>query len=419
MNRMISSPQLLGRSNNTSSLVRKMVLVTMAVLFHSLITLNRSSPIMTTAGTFAFPLQQQQEIPDTATSIPVFYNVYVANQSDFDRVQALVNVQLSYLQSYHHPIYVNTIGYDGRVISILPDNNNMTTSIMLGHHRNASELVTLQSLWDYCHDHPNQRVVYLHSKGSYHNSVENDIMRQLLTIGALSEECAVHTDNIVSNVCSYRFSPFPHPHTPGNMWLAHCSYVNNLMGPFTFYDQMNVVEDKLVWKHDTHPSCVGNGRFAAEHWIHSHPNAKPSDVYDNSNFAWGYDGLREYRDGDLSDWQLAPRFPIDDWPIGCDYSDLSHRLKEYRLLYNNNNNSNGTVPTEDWWGWNFWLGPSDQPHQPMPAWKKRKKARQRKERQQQQQKLEEKKNSNSSKEVEMIEVVIKDVHRQRDEPQIY
>jgi hypothetical protein len=276
-------------------------------------------------------------------NIPVFYNVYVANQSQNGRVRDLVMDQLSHLKGYHHPIYVHTIGFP---LSI-------PNTTLLQHHTNASERVTLHSLWEYCQTHPNDKVVYLHSKGSYHPSSDNDRLRQLLTMGALSDECATNTDSTVSNLCGFRVSPYPHPHVPGNMWLAHCSYVNNLLEPFVFHDEMETVQEKLVGREYSHTACIGTGRFSAEHWILSHPSVKPSDLYTNLNYTWGYHRLGEqYQEGDF-EWNLAPRHELDHRPNGCK-SDLMHRLKEFRLLYN-------VTPGEEWWGWNFWLGPAKTP----------------------------------------------------------
>ncbi len=51
------------------------------------------------------------------------------------------------------------------------------------------------------------------------------------------------------------------------------------------------------------------------------------------------------------------RIEIRIWIIGhvtilsCEFSDLAHRLKEYRKLDN-------ATPGLDWWGWKFWLGAS-------------------------------------------------------------
>lgn len=32
-------------------------------------------------------------------------------------------------------------------------------------------------------------------------------------------------------ICSSRMSPLPHPHTSGNMWLAKCDYISQLIDP--------------------------------------------------------------------------------------------------------------------------------------------------------------------------------------------
>lgn len=293
--------------------------------------------------------------PQHLDNIPVFYNLFAANKSEHDRVLNLTINQLSELQPHHRPVYVHSIGY--------PPSVSVPNTTLLQHHPNASEIVTLQSIWEYCQIHSEERVIYLHSKGAYHPSEENDQMRGLLTKGALSSACATVSPDIC-NVCSYRFAPFPHPHTPGNMFLAHCSYVKNLIEPKEFTNVMDAVETRLVTKPETHGSCVGKGRWAAEHWVHSHPSIKPCDLYNNSAFAWGYDGLAEYQEGDF-DFAIAPRYHLDEWPSGCEFSDLTHRLKEYRFLYN-------MTPGEDWWGWNFWLGPSDEPLWPIRPRRKKK-----------------------------------------------
>jgi hypothetical protein len=329
----------------------QVVLVFLALVFHVSVNVSRSLTSIPSTHDVLFdgPLRQNKPIDN----ISVFYNLFAANQSEHDRVFNLAMDQLSNLQTYHKPVYVQSIGHP------IPIPNTQ----ILQHHTNASEIVTLQALWQYCQTHPYDKVVYLHSKGSYHPSDENDIMRRLLTKGALSKDCATTTPNIC-NVCSYRFSPFPHPHTPGNMWLSHCSYVKNLIEPTAFINDMDVLQTKLVTKPDTHGSCVGRGRWAAEHWVHSHPSVKPCDLYNNHEFAWGYDGLEEYTDGDFA-LSMAPRYHLDDWPLGCDFSDLAHRLKEYRMLYN-------MTPGEDWWGWNFWLGPHQDPLWPIRPRRKKK-----------------------------------------------
>lgn len=198
-----------------------------------------------------------QSFASNTSSIPVFYNVFVENEQEAPRVAALVEEQLSFRKPHHNPIYVHSIGYN---LSI-PD------TILLQHHEKASEMVTLQSLWEYCHDHPAERVVYIHSKGSFHDTEVNERFRRFLTFGAFSDECAAVPMSIC-NVCSSRFSPLPHPHTPGNMFLAHCAYVLKLKQPRYFERIMQFTKKK------GDPVCTGRLRYAAEHYIHSHFSVK-------------------------------------------------------------------------------------------------------------------------------------------------
>ena len=131
---------------------------------------------------------------------------------DQSRVEHFVKAQLALKRSEHSPVIVNSIG--------MPLFLNDTTTKF---YKSGSEVITLHNLWEYCkiHADPKQKVVYLHSKGSFH---------------ALSKECA--TLPSTCNVCSSRMSPIPHPHTSGNMWLARCDYISRLMNPILFGNAM-------------------------------------------------------------------------------------------------------------------------------------------------------------------------------------
>ena len=133
-------------------------------------------------------------------SIPVFYNLYVATANDSSRVFDLVSDQMIHLRPEHKPVYIQSMG---------PIQLSIPNTKLLGHHSNGTEMVTLRSLWNYCTEHPTEKVVYLHSKGSSRNSPENENLRNFLTKGALSRECS--TLPTTCNVCSSRFSPLPHP----------------------------------------------------------------------------------------------------------------------------------------------------------------------------------------------------------------
>ena len=284
-----------------------------------------------------------EERMKTLDNIPIFYNLFVNNQQDAPRVRKIVEEQFNKLLSVHHPIYINSIG--------TPLDLNDTGAILLGHHETAAEHVTLKALYDYCQkpEHVQKKVVYMHSKGSFTATQQNGKLRRFLTSGALSEECATMPDE-TCNICSSRFSPVPHPHTSGNMWLARCDYIKNLIDPELFEEAM----DGLDYQGGhAFLACDGRGRYSAEHWVHSHPTVKPCDLYTDPKFTWNYDGIpvvKEFK----RNLQLAPapRFELKTY-LKTNIRDcagrgasVKFRIDEYKGLYN-------LAPTSDWWGYNF------------------------------------------------------------------
>lgn len=269
--------------------------------------------------------------------ITVFYNIYTAKAGDISTVKQIVEEQLRDLRP-HHEVHVRSIGEQFEIPN--------TTRIR--HDQTGNEIETLELLWKHCHKHPASRVVYIHSKGSFHSRPENTRLRRFLTRGALSDACSFLPEEC--NVCSSRMSPFPHPHTPGNMWLARCSYVKNLLNPLIFEVAMEETE-YLGDVNKAAPWCLGRGRFAAEHWIHSHPSVQPCDVAgDEIAYFWGYNGVPDHEfPFNLS---TAPRFPLHAYASigGCNlltgdsnmsaYSTI--RRIEYEWLYGENS-------LEKWW----------------------------------------------------------------------
>jgi hypothetical protein len=253
----------------------------------------------------------------------------------------IVEEQLSRrIPETHTPVFVNSIG------TIVPIEN----SKLLSHHQDATEFVTLKSIYDYCaHAPENKKVIYLHSQGSIKNSKENIKLRQFSTAGALSKECASISSD-TCDVCSSRFSPVPHPHTPGNMWLAQCSYIKKLIDPVEFVNAMDYVGRNVTTTMNM-PWCDGLGRYAGEHWVHSHPSVKPCDLYTDPKYVWK-SGDIPHVSKFLKDIKLAkaPRFDLQAYiiPRSCPGKGaaLQPRLDEYKILYNQ-------TPSQDWWGWNY------------------------------------------------------------------
>ena len=218
---------------------------------------------------------------DDDQQISVFYNVYTNSEHDIPTVKKVVEEQLSFLRP-NHRVFVRSIG-----VPLQIDNTTL-----IQHDNTGSEIETLAVLWQHCKDHTDEKVVYIHSKGSFHPSADNHLLRSFQTRGALSEECEDLPPSC--NVCSSRMSPIPHPHAPGNMWLGRCDYIQTLMDPKLLADAMDKVEYKDNWglsgsriRH----YCVGGGRYAAEHWVHSHPRMSACDLHKDATYAWTYKGV--------------------------------------------------------------------------------------------------------------------------------
>ena len=200
----------------------------------------------------------------TPTTIPIFYNLFIEKDADIPRVSNFVRDQfLEFMKpGIHGPIFINSIGAVSELSELQwPPTINAT---LMNHYKQGDEVNTLQELWAYCSrddTHPEQKVVYLHSKGSFHWNKANEKLRVYLTKGALSEECSNMPDTC--NVCSSRMSPMPHPHTSGNMWLSRCEYVRKLIEPKRFapaMDRTNRDFSRIIEFH-----CFGIGRYASEH----------------------------------------------------------------------------------------------------------------------------------------------------------
>ena len=266
-------------------------------------------------------------------NINVFFNVY-ASSSDVaarQRAKHYVDEQMAMLLP-EHQVFVRSIGAQIRV-------ENATHVL---HEDEGTEIGTLKLLWDHCQKkdlEDGETVVYLHNKGSFHPKKENDLLRKWLTRAALSRECSNMPSSC--NVCSYRMSPLPHPHTPGNMWAAKCEYIKQLIDPTKFGAKM-----EQLYQTEENP-MIGTGRYAAEHWVHSHLRVQPCDL-STSDYAWNYDGLPEVDNFGL---EAAPRYDWNKLSKGLSRNDprfgFDHRLAEYKFLYNE-------TPPVSWFGWVFY-----------------------------------------------------------------
>jgi hypothetical protein len=325
-------------SKLSKGLLYSLAVAYLALSMHSV----NHSRFIDTKGDFLHPEELPWENITLHEIVPVFYNLFLSNETDTLRVQRIVNEQLEMSKTYHQ-FFVHSIGV----------NMTVPKTVSLKHHDEGSELITLQSLWTYCRKNPQRLVVYLHSKGSYSATASNEKFRRFLTVGALSDKCSNLTTS-TCNVCSTRMSPLPHPHVPGNMWSAQCSYIQRLIDPIHFPAHMDKIESRSTALLPNQPkgeeSCLGVGRFAAEHWVLSHPDNKPCDLYTDPSYTWSYGNIPDNLSAHFNQLAKAPRFDLKSYVkknvcVGRG-TVLQKRLNEYMKLY-------GRVPDELWWGWDF------------------------------------------------------------------
>lgn len=301
----------------------------------------------------------------------VFYNVFIPEgqneiekQANIDKTLEIIKEQMTVRKSSF--IANSTLYYMliGAYVEKLPD---CTKCELLEYHQEGSELIILERLHDFCKKNTAKKVVYIHDKGSYHPSHANNLFRKMITKAVFSDECLFSssqssntTESFECDVCSARFSVLPHFHMPGNMWVADCSYVSKLMQPTKFESKMNDLVYRAPLKEcqdprKLRPSLTARGRFAAEHWINSHPSIRPCDVYPDV-YVWGHDNLPKNTDWkpilakaprftNMKKYETA-RFEANKYPH-LEWFHLKSRIYEWNNLY-------GQIPENNSWIWNFY-----------------------------------------------------------------
>jgi len=228
--------------------------------------------------------------------LTVFYHVYQSVVAGGENLTAsIVKEQMSVVKSSAAFADGVTLKYVfvGPSGSSIPALLECPTCHQLEHKNAGDEVITLQHVFDHCARNPSERVLYMHSKGSFHNMPQNEALRRFLTKGVWSDEC--HHMPRACSACASRFSPLPHHHYPGNMWLARCEYVSRLIPPSNFQAAMERVTllsgAAPPLTSNDHPWELGLGRFAQEHWLPSHPSHAPCEVYSETDFLWAYNSI--------------------------------------------------------------------------------------------------------------------------------
>lgn len=243
-------------------------------------------------------------------------------------------------------------GYVERICSEFSSNEFVLSCHHLQHLISGFEEYTLTALHEYCVENEDHRAIYLHTKGSYHASIEQHRRRQHMTDAVTSRHCVERAESEGCDLCGLIFLPRPSLHFTGNMFNAKCSYIRKLAKPMDFQKKMSSVVESgrnllangtLVSNMMDAEALCNNGleRFAMEHWHGSHPSlAKICDLSDSYNRAvWDRKKRRERREDDWHFGMFPRHSATAAWSHGYSHKlvdhimdDESKRKREYFLL---------------------------------------------------------------------------------------
>ncbi len=327
-------------------------------------------------------------------TISVFFNTY---QRLNDTSKESFTVIYDQMSSLNKGPLINSNIYYSRFGNL--ENWPYTKCLNKGHRecieiaaaQNGDELITLDYLHKFCKKNTNDRVVYIHSKGTHTRSWNNRILKKVLMKAVQSKECLYKMGNngMTCNTCSSQLSALP-PHYPGNMWVADCDYIARLLPPKEFVEKktevvktMQQATRKLVPENPNNdyfvteiengpsfrfhngsrwmlyrPSWLGISRYAMEHWLGSHPDFMPCEVFSAKDGVpqFQYDTLKRKRvfaDNLQANLQMAPGFNFKEswhhlYKLHPWFKKLG-RLYEYNELYSK------TPPHYSWFH-KYWEG---------------------------------------------------------------
>lgn len=296
---------------------------------------------------------------------PIFYNVFIP-ENDTRKQENAIRIIKEQMQqrmwsepSFQSPVWYTLIGSAN-----MTDRDCQPNCQKISHVRQGDEVNTLQALWEYCQDHPEQLVTYIHDKGSFHNTEHNENTRRTATKSAFDcrIEMAQRPDMSEYNVCSGTMIILPQYLCKSNMWSAKCSYVRHLISPKNYATAMAQMYSETLLHPTLGPSqyaCLrpihiqdnhlGLGRFAFERWIWSHPDVVPADVIPmrKINFTEFPPRWKPFLSRALKG--SPKRMHLHRGFGESSFARLEGRLFEWRYLYHKE-------PTNSSWIWDYYKG---------------------------------------------------------------
>lgn len=276
--------------------------------------------------------------------VAIFYNIFIPPGEEQNALR-IVKEQLDARASQKH--LANTKLYYTRIGDLNAPLPSCHNCVELQAVEEGNEVLTLQSMYEYCQSNVADRVIYIHNKGSFTRNPSNELLRKILTKAAFSPECSqkpLRDEHNEFDICSAHFTVFPIAHTIGNIFVAECDYVKKLIPPMQYEDAKRAVLRKarhgLLAEKPSHKmmyqfghAWLGLGRYAAEHWVYSHPSVRPSDVYrfplsyDTSTTPKNWEEMKLVRQSAPDGFQKWPEHDVHPWFL------LPGRLYQYRELY--------------------------------------------------------------------------------------
>jgi hypothetical protein len=171
---------------------------------------------------------------DNKTAIVIFYNMFVPLHNNTKNAIEIVKEQIEQIgasfnnsATYQAWLYYVSIEYslpDSFVQDICARFDNLVCK-RLRHYTKGYEERTLSLLWNYCKANPDQRVVYVHNKGSFHPNedpeVDQNEWRRAGTSAAIDDLCLQPPDR-KCDFCGLLATPMPWLHVSKDIPYKFC-----------------------------------------------------------------------------------------------------------------------------------------------------------------------------------------------------
>ena len=306
-----------ARRHDAVDRLKRIALVSFAfVISHLIYSLLSSEPLLLASkalSSSALKANYKYAAAQDATII-IFYNLFIPHGDKATNAINVIKDQMSQVStalyrlenspdvnSFRGIVFYNLIGngdaFPSDTMSDLCHQLHPRLDCqLLQHYENATESVTLSSIYEFCHsdlvtDANQTRVVYLHSKGSYHDHAKQTPWRRALTNSSLHPDCLSPPDDRC-DVCGAHYYTMFASMFPGNMWTAKCAYIRQLLPPidggeyqmrrqeaikqFFLLRADGVVHNTFGWHQDV---FYGLDRYQWEHWVGGHPSLIPCEMH--------------------------------------------------------------------------------------------------------------------------------------------